>query len=86
MPRVDRKRKDSERQLPMFGEEFYWYLVVDSKDELLAIMKSRTSSYVPSEDNIISAELGDALWYLIQTTQAEFETYQAFGGIKEIKL
>ena len=46
MPRVDRKRKDSERQLPMFGEEFYWYLVVGHpKDELVAIMKSRTSSY-----------------------------------------
>ena len=70
----------------MSGEEFYWYLVVDHpKDELLAIMKSRTSSHVLSEDNTINAELGDPSWYLIQTTQAEFETYQTFG-IKEIKL
>lgn len=70
----------------MIGGEFYWYLVLDHpKDELVAIMKSRTSSHVPSEDNTINAELGEVLWYLIQTTQAEFETYRAFG-IKEIKL
>ena len=70
----------------MFGEEFYWYLILDHpKDELVAIMKSRTSSYMPLEDDIINDELGNALWYLIQTTQAEFETYRAFG-IKEIKL
>ena len=72
-------------QLPMIGEEFYWYLVLDHpKDELVAIMKSRTSSHVPSEDRTIDAELGDDWWYLIQITQAEFETYQAFG-IKEIR-
>jgi hypothetical protein len=86
MPRVHRERKGSEEHLPMFGEEFFWYLVMGHpKDELVAIMKSRTSSHVPLEDNTINAELGEVLWYLIQTTQAEFETYRAFG-IKEIKL
>ncbi len=87
MPRVDAvdsKRKDF--GLPMFGEEFYCYLILDHpKDELVAIMKSRTSSYMPLEDDTINAELGNVSWYLIQTTQAEYETYRAFG-FKEIKL
>ena len=86
MPRKHKERKDSEMELRTDGEEFYWYLVLDHhKDDLLVIMKSRTSVYVPSEDAAIDAELGDVSWYLVQTTKTEYETYQAFG-ITEIKL
>ena len=47
-------------------------------------MRSETEDYIPEEIHAINEQLGDN-WNIRPITQAEFETYQAFG-IKEIKM
>ncbi len=64
-----------------------WYYSITNwaGDEALAIMKSETEKYVPEEIAIINDKLDHGAWLLNPISQAEFETYQAFG-IREIKL
>ena len=67
---------------------FYYAITNFFDDELMFIMKSSTKAYVPEEtraiDKICSCGNGPRSYTIDQITQAEFETYQAFG-IDEIK-
>ncbi len=63
----------------------HWFGIVhyDTR-ELLAILKSRSQFYVPEENLAIQDQVKMPFNHA-QISQAEYETYQAFG-IKEIKL
>ena len=63
----------------------YWFGIVHCEtQELLAILKSRSRFYVTTEDFAIHDQVKVPFSHM-QISQAEFETYQAFG-IREIKL
>jgi len=63
----------------------HWFSIVHYETrELLAILKSRSRFHVPTEDLAIQDQVKMPFNHA-QISQAEFETYQAFG-IKEIKL
>ena len=63
----------------------YWFSIVHGDtQELLAILESRSRFHVPSESLRIRDQVKVPFNH-VQISQAEFETYQAFG-IKEIKL
>lgn len=68
----------------------YYKLISDKEHELLAICKCEDdlSSLPWRESNLdeqICEKIGTRKWMWADSTQVEFETYQAFG-IMEIKL
>jgi len=65
-----------------------YYKLVNDSDELLAVCKNiRQYSTVEWADicKNIQRQLGETHWWWKETTQVEFETYQAFG-ITEVKI
>ena len=68
---------------------FYYTIINFIDDELWFIMKSPTTEHVLEEtraiDKACGCGYGTRNYMIDEITQAEFETYQAFG-IKEIKL
>ena len=69
----------------------FYYAITNLQGELWFILKSPTKEHVPAETTAIDRACGycgDGIRnYTVnkEISQAEFETYQAFG-IKEIKL